>query len=309
MPLREKYIGAGTFGFLNQTDRGYEGFVEGLGYAYTKTEIMNPPNQRAFGWDREIQYRTRNELVKFQYLDTSPEMVARSLANLPKNPVHHIVVSGDTLSALAMKYGVSVENLVKWNGMSNKNQVIRTGDKLVVGTKISETDFINVIAEINSAIAMAGVTASTIAGLKYTRNIVGTNFGGFWRGVNQQYYGSAQAQRSSGRGWNFREDSMNKARGAQPYRGLRAGGRVLGAATIGLSLGSFIDSPNWRDGIDVVGGVGGLIYWPIGVAHIYYTVLVPIMWQSIREHHIERARQVSEGNMGNAMMMSRTMRR
>ena len=164
-------------------------------------------------------------------------------------------------------------------------------------------------------ISVASAAAAIPGGLKYTAPIWGTNIGGFWRGSSKgknanTYYRSSQALSRSGATRNIAyRTGMNAAKNVQYFRVLRIAGFVGGAATTGVSLGSFIDSPNWRDGIDVALGAAGLFYWPIGVAHTYYTVLVPIMWQSIREHHIERARQVSKGNIGNAMMMSRGMRR
>jgi len=41
----------------------------------------------------------------------------------------HIVKSGETLSAIASKYGVSVENIKKWNNLSS--------DKLSIGQKLT----------------------------------------------------------------------------------------------------------------------------------------------------------------------------
>ena len=230
-------------------------------------------------------------------------MVARSLAKMPVKEKYHTVRPNETLSAIALRYNVSVAELVKWNDNIKNANEIQAGQRIVIGWATQYSD------EIMKIMNLAGNTASAIAGLKYTRNIVGTNFGGFWRGVNQQYYSSAQAQRSSGRGWNFRANSMNIAENAKPFKALGRVGFVGGVATTAHSAYQFYQNPNLKDGADVVFGVAGLIYWPIGVAYVYYTVLVPIMWQSIREHYIEQARQVSKGNIGNAMMMSRTMRR
>jgi membrane-bound lytic murein transglycosylase D len=45
------------------------------------------------------------------------------------------VKSGDTLSGIARRYGVSVANIMRWNGLSNRS-VIRVGEVLVVHTRV-----------------------------------------------------------------------------------------------------------------------------------------------------------------------------
>ena len=51
-------------------------------------------------------------------------------------PVVHVVKSGDTLNKISKQYGVSVNNLMTWNNISNKN-VIRVGQKLTVNQQAS----------------------------------------------------------------------------------------------------------------------------------------------------------------------------
>lgn len=46
---------------------------------------------------------------------------------------YHTVAKGDTLFGISRKYGVSVDQIVKWNKMSS--QTIKIGQKLIVGTK------------------------------------------------------------------------------------------------------------------------------------------------------------------------------
>jgi LysM repeat protein len=45
--------------------------------------------------------------------------------------VTHRVRSGDTLSGIARRYGVTISQLVAWNDIS-KNSVLRVGQRLVV---------------------------------------------------------------------------------------------------------------------------------------------------------------------------------
>jgi len=49
-------------------------------------------------------------------------------------PVSYKVRSGDTLSRIAKVFGVSVSDLVNWNGIS-KNSVLRPGQKLTVNVR------------------------------------------------------------------------------------------------------------------------------------------------------------------------------
>ena len=49
----------------------------------------------------------------------------------------YVVQKGDTLYSIAKKHGVSVDDLVAWNNITNRNQ-IKVGQKLVVaGTRVS----------------------------------------------------------------------------------------------------------------------------------------------------------------------------
>lgn len=47
-----------------------------------------------------------------------------------QNQKTHLVTAGDTLFSIAKKYGVSVEDLMKWNNLSNST--IRVGDELKI---------------------------------------------------------------------------------------------------------------------------------------------------------------------------------
>ena len=79
MPLQDKYITADVFAHRQRTGRCYEGFVIGEGYAWYKTELLNPCNRRALGSNQPIEHRNSSTLVRVQHLNTSPEMIERSL--------------------------------------------------------------------------------------------------------------------------------------------------------------------------------------------------------------------------------------
>jgi LysM repeat protein len=44
----------------------------------------------------------------------------------------HVVASGDTLGAIAAKYGTSVDSLVRLNDFKDKNQMLSIGQKVKV---------------------------------------------------------------------------------------------------------------------------------------------------------------------------------
>ena len=50
----------------------------------------------------------------------------------PAAEQYHTVVAGDTLSAIAKKYGTTVDQLVAWNNIKNPN-LIQVGEKFRVG--------------------------------------------------------------------------------------------------------------------------------------------------------------------------------
>ena len=154
---------------------------------------------------------------------------------------------------------------------------------------------------------------SIVGGLKYTRPIWG-NVGGFWRGSSRgknanTYYRSSQALSRGGAVRNVAyKTGMDAARNVQYFKVLRVLGNVGSVVTTFHSAYQFEQNRNWQDAVNVVLGIGGLIYWPIGVAHTYYTVLVPVMLESISQEQIERARRLSEGDRS-AMWMTRGMAR
>jgi membrane-bound lytic murein transglycosylase D len=71
--------------------------------------------------------RTGQKLV----LNTRAASSPKSSASGGSRPVSYQVRSGDTLSRIAQVFGVSVSELVNWNGIS-KSSVLRPGQKLTV---------------------------------------------------------------------------------------------------------------------------------------------------------------------------------
>ena len=129
---REVYITIEEFAELQNTGRQYEGFVTGLGYAYVDTSMMPPPNLRGYtNFGGYMPATNKFTLVRFQYVDNSPEMVEMSRKGAIQKEEYHTVKSGDTLSALAVKYKVKVDDLVKWNRIADPDKIV-VGQRLVV---------------------------------------------------------------------------------------------------------------------------------------------------------------------------------
>ena len=126
----------GDFAFLQSTDRPYEGFIIGLGYAFVYSSVIQPPNFNGYSHASDVPPQmNRFRLVRNQYVDNSPEMIERSLNGITANGARvYTVKHGDTLTAIAREYRVSIEDLIKWNKLSNPDQ-LQTGQKLVVSEK------------------------------------------------------------------------------------------------------------------------------------------------------------------------------
>lgn len=60
-----------------------------------------------------------------------PQKPAVKKAPIPTKKVYHTVRKNQTLSHIAEQFGISVKDIMRWNGLSNSN--IWTGQKLVVG--------------------------------------------------------------------------------------------------------------------------------------------------------------------------------
>jgi LysM repeat protein len=74
-------------------------------------------------------------------LSDNPISLVDPEGNDPRNPKRYIVVGGDDLTKIGNKYGVSVDNLVKWNNIPKRNE-IEIGQSLIVSdpTKVKEPE-------------------------------------------------------------------------------------------------------------------------------------------------------------------------
>ena len=65
-------------------------------------------------------------------INTEKEPSTANKTNTSTNTTTYTVKSGDSLSKIASKYGVTVKNLMSWNKLSSSN--IYVGQKLTVGS-------------------------------------------------------------------------------------------------------------------------------------------------------------------------------
>lgn len=74
----------------------------------------------------------------------------------PGEWISHTVKSGETLFSLSNQYGSSVEDLIKWNGLTSNN--LRSGQKIKVGRAAEGPAKVPVIGNPNVAPTTAGMT-------------------------------------------------------------------------------------------------------------------------------------------------------
>lgn len=120
------YINRETFEILRTQGIPYTGFVIGEGYAFVEyQEYSQSSNGDIVNMNGDIPWGQLYipGIIQVQCIDTSIEMVKKSLKGLfQKNGcATYIVCEGDTLSYIAEMFDVTVENLIKWNNLSNKH--------------------------------------------------------------------------------------------------------------------------------------------------------------------------------------------
>lgn len=81
-------------------------------------------------WDNGEARKKKLEEAGYNY-QAIQDIVNKKLASKKPTVVYYTVVKGDTLTKIAKKYGTTVDQLVKWNNIKNKN-LINVGQKLRV---------------------------------------------------------------------------------------------------------------------------------------------------------------------------------
>ena len=126
----EVYISQQDFEISLHNGMRYDGFVEGMGYAYTSHFSIPPVHFQK----HNPPGRVHNDESFFQngfiqYIDSSPQMRLMSVKYV------HKVKSGDTLTSIAQQYGVSIQAVKDAN--SNINWAgERKGDRILAGEEL-----------------------------------------------------------------------------------------------------------------------------------------------------------------------------
>ena len=254
-----------------QFHKFYEGFVIGYGYVYPTWISINTHTLSDCHSDSEYLPQPSDDNYFKSVLrhgaDRSRDAVKLSLRGLFKNGEAFVIVSHkDTLSQIASLFDVTVDELVLWNDIEDADY-IRVGQKILIKGH-NPTAVHGASENIISGDKIIGGLVSAVGGLKYTDNIPFLKAGGFWRGVNGRRYFAPEAVKGGGRGWNLKANSLNIAKGAKWFKYARYIGNVGGVVSVAASTVSFIDEPNLKDGADILFGVVGLVYWPVGAVYV-----------------------------------------
>jgi hypothetical protein len=124
------YISQQDFEICLHHGMRYDGFVEGVGYAYSSNFTIPPVHFQKYnppGRVHDDESFFQNGFI--QYLDTSPEMRLMSVK------YQHKVKSGDTLTSISAKYGVSIQSIMDANsGIDWEGE--RRGDRIFAGEEL-----------------------------------------------------------------------------------------------------------------------------------------------------------------------------
>lgn len=108
-----------------------------------------------------------NEQLRI-YKETSHQVSEEPQASV------YIVQSGDTLSGIALKYGVSVQDLVRWNNIANPN-LIYVGQRIRISSRANTNHMINYTVQrgdtLSEIAARYKVTVSELARINRIANV------------------------------------------------------------------------------------------------------------------------------------------
>ena len=251
----------------------YEGFVIGYGYVYPKSGYCYPDHWK--GYASESQNIPANETCCVGFWQYEEEIsiktIKLSLRGLFKNDGIKIKIkSGWTLSYIATVFNVTVDELILWNKIKNPDNILANQEILINNTANllnddhKQDNTANTLFDaLVETLSWAGNIVTVKGGLIYTDDLPFLKIGGYWKGQNGQYYKSALALRESGKGWNFRANSREIAKNSSNY--FRIVGNDLEYIVTENSVLNFIDNRIGEDGLDAAFGIGGIIYWPVGV--------------------------------------------
>ena len=126
----EVYISQQDFEISLHNGMRYDGFVEGMGYAYTSHFSIPPVHFQKHNPPGRVHHDEsffQNGFI--QYIDSSPQMRLMSVKYV------HKVKSGDTLTSIAQQYGVSIQAIKDSNSSINWAGE-RKGDRVLAGEEL-----------------------------------------------------------------------------------------------------------------------------------------------------------------------------
>lgn len=182
----EVYISQQDFEISLHNEMRYDGFVEGMGYAYTSHFSIPPVHFQKHNPPGRVsndQGFFQNGFV--QYIDSSPQMRLMSVKYV------HKVKSGDTLTSIAQQYGVSIQAVKDVN--SNINWAgERKGDRILAGEELKLPNEVEDFAD-----------RSKSKGARSGNPLIGPTVAraNFEQRLSKSLYGGDRAANGGGPGW------------------------------------------------------------------------------------------------------------
>jgi LysM repeat protein len=130
---------------------------------------------------KEEKVATKKEQVPAEKKEASGSNPAATSYGLPGEWISHTIKSGETLFSLSNQYGSTVEELIKWNGLSSNN--LKIGQSIKVGRAQVSTVVVPTVGESKTNTSSAGQSATASRPSSTSEEVTTTTFpntsGGF----------------------------------------------------------------------------------------------------------------------------------
>ncbi len=135
---------------------------------------------------------TTEETPAAETLESTP---TQAPATVPAGEVEHVVAWGETIEIIASHYGVSAEDIVAANNLTNPD-LIRAGDVLIIpGVEApSEEPGVHIVRQGETLQSIASTYGTTVDALARANGIVNTNY--IWVGQRLTIPGATTSQPS-----------------------------------------------------------------------------------------------------------------
>lgn len=137
---------------------------------------------------------TTEETPAADVLESTPT-ITQPPATVPAGGVEHVVAWGETIEIIASHYGVSAEDIVAANNLTNPD-LIRAGDVLIIpGVEApSEEPGVHIVRQGETLQSIASMYGTTVDALARANGIVNTNY--IWVGQRLTVPGATTSQAS-----------------------------------------------------------------------------------------------------------------